>query len=61
MRLLTWFGVVSYSIYLWQQPFKELRGQATGPVWLFSAIICGALSFYIVEDPARRWLNAHWK
>ena len=61
MRLLTWFGVVSYSIYLWQQPFKELRGQATGPVWLFSAIICGALSFYILEDPARRWLNAHWK
>jgi peptidoglycan/LPS O-acetylase OafA/YrhL len=61
IRLLTWFGVVSYSIYLWQQPFKELRGTAIGPQWLFSAIICGALSFYILEDPARRWLNAHWK
>jgi len=59
-RLLTWLGVLSYSLYLWQQPFKELRGSAAGLMWLLPALISGSLSFYLLEDPARRWLNTHW-
>lgn len=57
---LAWFGVLSYSIYLWQQPFKELRDVASGPTCLAGAVVAGALSFYLLENPVRQWLNKRW-
>lgn len=66
VRALEWrplcvLGVLSYSIYLWQQPFyKEARYFPLHSGVLF-AIAAGALSFYVLEKPTRRWLNAHWR
>lgn len=60
--LLTWVGVLSYSIYLWQQPFYAMLD--TGHVtvvrtllFLAGAIVAGAASFYVLEQPARQFLN----
>jgi hypothetical protein len=46
------------SLYLWQQPFYQLKD--TIPVeWLMPAVaVCGLLSFYAVEKPMRTYLNA---
>jgi peptidoglycan/LPS O-acetylase OafA/YrhL len=59
---LAWLGLASYSIYLWQQPLywfaaDRVLGWLPG---LALAIAAGILSFYLVERPARRWLNANW-
>lgn len=59
-RPLVWFGVLSYSIYLWQQPFKELRDRLSGPESVLAAVLFGAASFYLLENPARRFLNDRW-
>jgi peptidoglycan/LPS O-acetylase OafA/YrhL len=59
-KWLTRAGVLSYSIYLWQQPFMVLRRQIRGPIVLTGAIMAGVLSFYLLEEPSRRWLNARW-
>ncbi|RVU29333.1 acyltransferase family protein [Neptunomonas marina] len=63
LRLL---GIWSFSIYLWQQPFYYYGikfGEAfpLAGVTLFSlAILTGALSFYLIENPARKFLNERW-
>lgn len=59
-KVLARAGVLSYSIYLWQQPFMALRRHARGSLCLAAAITMGALSFYLLEEPSRRWLNARW-
>jgi peptidoglycan/LPS O-acetylase OafA/YrhL len=61
-RFLTWVGVLSYSIYLWQQPFyaaMALEPPSLGRTLalLAGAIIAGAASFYLLEKPARQFLN----
>jgi peptidoglycan/LPS O-acetylase OafA/YrhL len=58
---LTTLGVWSYSLYLWQQPLYrlEFEGRILSPLALTIAVICGVVSFYLVEQPARRWLNRH--
>jgi len=63
LRLL---GVYSYSIYLWQQPFyyygvkfKELFPFA-GLVFLLLGCITGVISFYLIENPTRKYLNNNW-
>jgi peptidoglycan/LPS O-acetylase OafA/YrhL len=62
-RLLVSLGLWSYSIYLWQQPFY--RFALDGTLGRFTALAlslaAGLLSFYVVEQPARRWLNRNWK
>lgn len=50
-------GLWSFSLYLWQQPFYKLRGQFPTVVLLAAAVACGLVSFYFVEQPARRWIN----
>ncbi len=60
MRWLVLLGVVSYSTYLWQQPFMALREHGHGAIFLAGALTVGALSYYLLENPARRWINAHW-
>jgi len=55
-------GILSYSVYLWQQIFYRLYytlpgGEITGFVL---SIIVGACSFYILENPARRYINNRW-
>lgn len=57
LRLL---GMLSYSLYVWQQPFMVLREKYHGPLCLAGALVVGTLSFYLLENPARRWINARW-
>ena len=53
-------GVLSYSIYLWQQPFMHLREVMNSAVCMAGAIAMGVMSYYLLESRARRWLNARW-
>lgn len=63
LRLL---GIYSYSIYLWQQPLYKylVKGKEIDPLfsifYFFVAIAIGALSFYLIEQKARAWLNNNW-
>lgn len=57
---LTYVGLISYSLYLWQQPFYKLA-MTYQSLWpLFPAIGCSLASFYLIERPARNWLNRNW-
>jgi peptidoglycan/LPS O-acetylase OafA/YrhL len=60
---LTRLGIWSYSIYLWQQPLSRLTYIGVLPAWaaLLLGLLCGITSFYLVEQPARRFLNARWR
>ncbi|QPC92544.1 acyltransferase [Mesorhizobium sp. INR15] len=55
-------GLWSYSLYLWQQPFyKFVFDQGSAPIpMLAGAFACALFSYYVVERPARQWLNRNW-
>jgi peptidoglycan/LPS O-acetylase OafA/YrhL len=55
-------GLWSFSIYLWQQPFYVLKDKhvLSAPVAFGCAMLAGVLSFYLIENPARRFLNRVW-
>lgn len=57
---LRWLGTCSFSLYLWQQPFYLWTRNEGGSVALAltGAIAAGLASYYLVERPARRYLNA---
>lgn len=50
--ILTQFGLWSFSIYLWQQPFTRF-----GTAGLVFVIPISLLSYYCIERPARSYLN----
>jgi len=59
---LRWLGIVSFSVYLWQQVFYKLYyvlpgGLLTG---LILSVIVGMGSYFLVEKPARRYINTRW-
>jgi peptidoglycan/LPS O-acetylase OafA/YrhL len=61
-RPMVMLGLWSYSLYLWQQPFYKFvdeRGSAPLPM-LAAVFACALASYYIVEKPARGWLNRNW-
>lgn len=60
--LLVQLGVLSYSIYLWQQIFYKFHyalpyGQIFG---FILSLVFGALSFYFIESPSRSYINKRW-
>lgn len=57
IKTLTLAGLLSYSIYLWQQFFYHLSFEMPPLLAAAAAIACGALSFYFIESPARKWIN----
>lgn len=62
LKALSWkplvgVGLISYSLYLWQQPFYAFKAQLHTPVALVLALVAAAGSYFIVERPARRYLN----
>jgi peptidoglycan/LPS O-acetylase OafA/YrhL len=50
-------GLISYSLYLWQQPFYAFKAQLHSPVALALALAVAVGSYFTVERPARRYLN----
>ena len=53
-RALVYAGTLSYSLYLWQQPFLNHnvhRSVTAWPVNLLLAIACALGSYYLVERP----------
>lgn len=58
-RFAVSLGAWSYSLYLWQQPFAKLAWD--GPfkfALVLPALLLALASFYMLERPARVWLNA---
>lgn len=53
-------GVVSFSLYLWQQPFYKLIGVYPTAALFCCAVLAGLLSYSWVEVPVRRYLNENW-
>lgn len=55
-------GTWSFSIYLWQQPFYLHVHHHGLPALagLLIALAAGIASYYLLERPARQWLNRHW-
>ena len=62
LPILRWFGTCSFSIYLWQAPFYQAHTHfgASKSLCLVLGICCGALSFYLLENPVRLYLNRKW-
>ena len=62
-RPLRWFGLCSFSLYMWQQPFyKAMALYGLPPVAaLVLALLTGAGMFYLFEQPVRRYLNRVWR
>ncbi len=56
-RVLVAIGVVSYSIYLWQEPFNEIDDSRLKILLLPVGLGLGVASYFLVETPARRALN----
>ncbi|WP_179505612.1 MULTISPECIES: acyltransferase family protein [unclassified Sphingomonas] len=54
---IRYVGVTSYSIYLWQQPFYTLHERVTSLILLPATFAVALISFYVVEQPARRAIN----
>lgn len=59
-RWLRLLGVISYSVYMWQQPLYLASDRFPWHSAVLCALLIGAASFYLYESPVRRWLNAHW-
>ena len=62
-KWLGYFGISSFSLYIWQQPFFALMGKYNlHPVIAFTgAIATGVLSFYCYENRIRIKLNRAWE
>lgn len=62
LKILRWFGVCSYSIYLWQQPLYMMVTfhRLSSLLGLSIALGIGACSFYFFENPIRLYLNKCW-
>ncbi len=54
---LVWIGTLSYSLYLWQQPFLDRhdpRWWTTLPVNVALALVVAMVSYYAIEKPCLR-------
>jgi peptidoglycan/LPS O-acetylase OafA/YrhL len=55
---IIWLGQISYSLYIWQQLFSPFDNRTNlswytfSPQNIFLAFIFGAVSFYLIENPA---------
>ncbi len=52
---MVWLGVLSYSIYLWQQLFLIHPARFVWPANVAVAIMAGTTSYLLVERPFLRW------
>jgi peptidoglycan/LPS O-acetylase OafA/YrhL len=55
---MTYLGLWSFSLYLWQQPFSMLLGEINSLVAVSLLFAVSLTSYYLVEKPARKLLNS---
>jgi peptidoglycan/LPS O-acetylase OafA/YrhL len=61
-RPLSWLGMLSYSLYLWQQLLlTEKSTRAPFPFNVGLALLAAILSYYLVESPLRKKIQAMFK
>lgn len=60
-RWLTTFGLLSYSLYLWQQPFYKFSNVMGTGAALAGTAIAATASYGLVEKPCRSALNRLWR
>jgi peptidoglycan/LPS O-acetylase OafA/YrhL len=56
-KIAVWVGALSYSLYLWQQPFLNRHSSQTvssTPLNLVLAVTAAVMSYYLVEKPFLR-------
>lgn len=58
-RLLRWVGVISYSLYIWQQIFlhRDSPLRAPRPFNIAFALFAACTSYYLIESPLRKKLR----
>ncbi len=61
-RFIRLIGLWSYSIYLWQQIFFTYSWGFPGGLFtaLLLSVAAGVVSYYLLEQPARRAINKRW-
>ena len=54
---LVWLGQVSYSIYVWQEPFMWFKGSMFGLIFLlvFFMPLFALGSYYLIERPCTQF------
>jgi peptidoglycan/LPS O-acetylase OafA/YrhL len=60
LKPIAYIGVLSYSIYLWQEIFLNRWGHYwfnVFPINLLCALLCSVLSYYLIESPFLRLRN----
>jgi peptidoglycan/LPS O-acetylase OafA/YrhL len=58
---VVWLGQISYSLYLWQQPFMHSAKDPSPPLrsGLLWAMAVACVSYYLVERPLLRYRDSH--
>jgi peptidoglycan/LPS O-acetylase OafA/YrhL len=59
-RILVQFGLMSFSLYLWQQPFYIIKSSFHLQPILLGLFSASLVSFYLIEKPMRSFLNSIW-
>jgi|SRR5450631_954034 peptidoglycan/LPS O-acetylase OafA/YrhL len=61
-RPLCWVGVISYSLYVWQQLFLTVKAlDVPFPFNVGCALLAAILSYYLVESPLRKKIQVFFK
>ncbi len=60
-RPITSLGMVSYSLYLWQQPFFKFSDFIWAPAALAGSLAMASVSYLLIEKPSRAFLNRLWE
>jgi len=59
---VAWLGTLSYSLYLWQQPWMAGTVPLPWYIKIGGALLCAAASYYWIEKPClalrKRWDTA---
>ncbi|QEE43392.1 acyltransferase (plasmid) [Rhizobium sp. WL3] len=59
-KAIIFIGALSYSLYLWQQPFYRIVAFVGWAPALAATFVAALGSYFVVERPARRFLNEMW-
>jgi peptidoglycan/LPS O-acetylase OafA/YrhL len=66
-RAIGWVGRLAYSLFLWHLPVKTyLPLESVPTLWLRSlvrlaiSLVVATVNFYVLEQPARKWIVARF-